>query len=51
MLNSTETNIIEYKRQYTDTIIKDVLGFLNYSLGRTYLSELIMTEVFMMLKI
>ena len=33
MLNSTETNTIEYKREYSDTILKDVIGFLNYSMG------------------
>lgn len=33
MINSTETNTIEYKREYSDTILKDVIGFLNFSLG------------------
>lgn len=33
MINSTETNTIEYKREYSDTILKDVIGFLNSSLG------------------
>ena len=33
MVNSTETNTVEYKREYSDTILKDVIGFLNSSLG------------------
>ena len=33
MTNATETNTIEYKREYSDTILKDVIGFLNSSLG------------------
>ena len=33
MFNQTESNTAEYKREYSDTIIKDVIGFLNYSMG------------------
>lgn len=33
MLNSVETNTVEYKREYSDTILKDVIGFLNSSSG------------------
>lgn len=33
MTNQIETNTIEYKREFSDTLIKDVIGFLNYSLG------------------
>ena len=33
MANQIETNTIEYKREFSDTLIKDVIGFLNYSLG------------------
>ncbi len=33
MFNQTESNTAEYKREYSDTIMKDVIGFLNYSMG------------------
>ena len=32
-MQTTESNTIEYKQEFSDTILKDVIGFLNYSLG------------------
>jgi len=33
MFNTVETATIEYKREYSDTLIKSIIGFLNSSTG------------------
>lgn len=33
MFSNTETHTVEYKREYSDTLIKSVIGFLNSSSG------------------